>query len=74
MGQIYLIDAYIHLICPLLYADSYEERWQATGQPQKHLSKEFSREWLISNGLQDRRQAVPPMDEARAIHYFRTLH
>jgi len=33
------------------YADGYEER-QAKGEPQKQLSKEFVREWLMENGFQ----------------------
>lgn len=34
-----------------LYLDGYEER-QKLGQPQRQLSKEFLRQWLISNGFQ----------------------
>lgn len=34
-----------------IYKDGYEER-QKNGQPQKQLSKEFLRQWLISNGFQ----------------------
>ena len=33
------------------YADGYEAR-QEKGEPQKQLSKEFVREWIISNGFQ----------------------
>ena len=33
------------------YADGYEER-QEKGEPQKQLSKEFVREWLMENGFQ----------------------
>ena len=33
------------------YAEGYEER-QAKGEPQKQLSKEFVREWLMENGFQ----------------------
>ena len=33
------------------YAEGYEER-QATGKPQKQLSKEFFREWLMANGYE----------------------
>ena len=33
------------------YADGYEER-QRTGEPQKQLSKEFVRQWLIEQGFQ----------------------
>lgn len=33
------------------YADGYEERL-AAGEPQRQLSKEFVREWLMANGFQ----------------------
>ena len=33
------------------YADGYRERLEA-GQPQRQLSKEFVREWLMANGFQ----------------------
>lgn len=45
------------------YADSYETN-QRNNQPQKHLSKEFVREWLIENnfmGLEN--QHVPMMSD-----------
>lgn len=43
------------------YAEGYEER-QAKGEPQKQLSKEFVREWLMENGFMGREgQAVPEM-------------
>ena len=35
------------------YADGYEERL-ASGEPQRQLSKEFVREWLMENGFQGR--------------------
>lgn len=45
------------------YADEYEERFQA-GLPQKQLSKEFVREWLIENGFQGKEgQTVPEMTD-----------
>ena len=45
------------------YADGYEERFQA-GLPQKQLSKEFVREWLIENGFQGKEgQQVPEMTD-----------
>lgn len=45
------------------YADGYEER-QAAGQPQKQLSKEFVREWLMENGFQGLEgQQMPEMPE-----------
>lgn len=50
--QIYLIDE-IHTpdSSRYFYAEGYEER-QAKGLPQKQLSKEFVREWLMENGFQ----------------------
>lgn len=45
------------------YADGYEER-QEKGEPQKQLSKEFVRQWLISNGFQGKEgQLIPEMPE-----------
>ena len=46
------------------YAEGYEER-QKNGQPQKQLSKEFVREWLMEHGFQGQDgQQVPEMDDA----------
>ena len=46
------------------YAEGYEER-QAANEPQKQLSKEFVRQWLISNGFQGLEgQTVPNMTDA----------
>lgn len=46
------------------YAEGYEER-QRKGEPQKQLSKEFLRQWLIENHFQGLEgQSVPPMDDA----------
>jgi phosphoribosylaminoimidazole-succinocarboxamide synthase len=43
------------------YNDGYEER-QSKGEPQKQLSKEFVRQWLISNGFQGKEgQKIPEM-------------
>jgi phosphoribosylaminoimidazole-succinocarboxamide synthase len=61
-GQIYLIDE-IHTpdSSRYFYLDGYEER-QAKGEPQKQLSKEFVREWLMANGFQGQAgQKVPEM-------------
>lgn len=45
------------------YADGYEER-QRKGEPQKQLSKEFVRQWLIENGFQGKEgQHVPEMTD-----------
>lgn len=51
-NQIYLIDE-LHTpdSARYFYADGFEER-QAQGLPQKQLSKEFVREWLMANGFQ----------------------
>ena len=64
-GQIYLIDE-IHTpdSSRYFYLDGYQER-QDEGEPQKQLSKEFVREWLMSNGFQGQQgQEVPEMTEA----------
>jgi len=60
--QIYLIDE-IHTpdSSRYFYADQYDERF-AKGEPQKQLSKEFVREWLMDNGFQGKEgQQVPEM-------------
>ena len=65
-GTIYLIDE-IHTpdSSRYFYKDVYEEN-QRLNQPQKQLSKEFVREWLIQNGFQGKEgQAVPTMDDDR---------
>ena len=41
------------------YQEGYEER-QAKGEPQKQLSKEFVRQWLIENGFQGKEGQVMP--------------
>jgi len=61
-GKIYLIDE-IHTpdSSRYFYADGYKERF-ASGQQQRQLSKEFVREWLMSNGFQGRSgESVPEM-------------
>jgi len=46
------------------YADEYQERFDK-GLPQKQLSKEFVREWLMDNGFQGKEgQKVPDMSDA----------
>ncbi|WP_420601453.1 phosphoribosylaminoimidazolesuccinocarboxamide synthase [Flagellimonas sp.] len=63
-GEIVLIDE-IHTpdSSRYFYADGYEER-QAKGEPQKQLSKEFVRQWLISNGFQGLEgQTLPEMSD-----------
>ena len=45
------------------YQEGYTER-QIAGEPQKQLSKEFVRQWLIENGFQGKEgQQVPEMDD-----------
>jgi phosphoribosylaminoimidazole-succinocarboxamide synthase len=45
------------------YADEYQERFDK-GLPQKQLSKEFVREWLMENGFQGQHgQKVPEMTD-----------
>lgn len=63
-GIIYLIDE-IHTpdSSRYFYKDGYEER-QAKGEPQKQLSKEFVREWLMANGFQGKDgQKIPEMTQ-----------
>ena len=63
-GEILLIDE-IHTpdSSRYFYADGYEER-QSRGEGQKQLSKEFVRQWLISNGFQGLEgQTVPEMTD-----------
>ncbi|MCF8368768.1 MAG: phosphoribosylaminoimidazolesuccinocarboxamide synthase [Bacteroidales bacterium] len=61
---IYLIDE-IHTpdSSRYFYRDGYQERFDK-GEPQKQLSKEFVREWLMENGFQGQTgQKVPEMTE-----------
>ncbi|MFT6601028.1 MAG: phosphoribosylaminoimidazole-succinocarboxamide synthase [Dokdonia donghaensis] len=63
-GEIVLIDE-IHTpdSSRYFYAEGYEER-QAAGEAQKQLSKEFVRQWLISNDFQGLEgQTVPEMTD-----------
>ncbi len=63
-GTIVLIDE-IHTpdSSRYFYADGYAER-QQNGEPQKQLSKEFVRQWLIQNGFQGLKgQKVPFMSD-----------
>ncbi len=63
-GKIVLIDE-IHTpdSSRYFYADGYQER-QDKGEQQKQLSKEFVRQWLISNGFQGKEgQIVPEMSD-----------
>lgn len=63
-GQIVLIDE-IHTpdSSRYFYAEGYEQR-QAAGEPQKQLSKEFVRQWLISHNFQGLEgQTLPEMTD-----------
>lgn len=63
-GKIVLIDE-IHTpdSSRYFYADGYSER-QQNNEPQKQLSKEFVRQWLISNGFQGKEgQQIPEMTD-----------
>ena len=63
-GKIYLIDE-IHTpdSSRYFYKEGYEERFE-NGEPQKQLSKEFVRAWLIENGFQGQEgQQIPEMSE-----------
>ena len=64
-SEIYLIDE-IHTpdSSRYFYLEGYEER-QEKNEPQKQLSKEFVRQWLISNGFQGKDgQTIPEMTES----------
>lgn len=64
-GEIVLIDE-IHTpdSSRYFYAEGYQDR-QEKGEPQKQLSKEFVRQWLISRGFQGLEgQVLPEMDDA----------
>lgn len=64
-GKVILIDE-IHTpdSSRYFYADGYEERL-ANNEPQKQLSKEFVRQWLINNGFMGKEgQQVPEMTDA----------
>ena len=68
-GKIYLIDE-IHTpdSSRYFYADGYEQRF-AAGEPQRQLSKEFVREWLMENGFQGKEgQRVPEMTDEVVQH------
>ena len=63
-GKVYLIDE-IHTpdSSRYFYADGYEEKF-AKGEPQRQLSKEFVRQWLIDRGFMGQAgQQVPEMTD-----------
>ena len=62
-GKIFLIDE-IHTpdSSRYFYKEGYQQR-QDNGEPQKQLSKEFVREWLMENGFQGKEgQKIPEMN------------
>ena len=64
-GELVLIDE-VHTpdSSRYFYADTYEEL-QRKGEPQKQLSKEFVRRWLIEHGFQGKSgQTVPEMSDS----------
>ena len=63
-GKVYLIDE-IHTpdSSRYFYADGYQERFEK-GEPQRQLSKEFVRQWLIDRGFMGREgQQMPEMTD-----------
>ncbi len=66
-GKVYLIDE-IHTpdSSRYFYADGYEERFKK-GEPQKQLSKEFVRQWLIEhNFMNEPGQTMPEITDTYA--------
>ena len=64
INKIYLIDE-IHTpdSSRYFYIDGYDER-QKKGEPQKQLSKEFVRQWLIENNFQGKPgQVIPAIND-----------
>lgn len=80
-GEIILIDE-VHTpdSSRYFYLDGYEEN-QKKGLPQKQLSKEFVRQWLIENGFQGKEgQKIPEMTDEyvqtvseRYIHLYELI-
>ena len=72
-GELTLIDE-VHTAdsSRYFYAEGYEERLKK-GKPQKQLSKEFLREWLMDNGFQGfEGQTLPDLpDDFRMEVYYR---
>ena len=56
------------------YLEGYQER-QDNGEVQKQLSKEFVRQWLITNNFQGLKgQVVPIMTDGYIETVFKSLH
>ncbi len=67
-GKVYLIDE-VHTpdSSRYFYADEYTKRF-SKGEPQKQLSKEFVRQWLISKGfMNEPGQIMPEITDEYAI-------
>ncbi len=67
-GKVYLIDE-VHTpdSSRYFYKDGYEERF-LKGEPQKQLSKEFVRQWLISQGfMNEPGQRMPEISDEYAL-------
>ena len=66
-GKIYLIDEiHTHDSSRYFYAEGYEEKFKA-GQPQRQLSKEFVRQWLIEhNFMNEPGQKMPEITDEYA--------
>ena len=63
-GKVYLIDE-VHTpdSSRYFYADGYDERFE-NGEPQRQLSKEFVRQWLINHNFMNKPgQAMPEMTD-----------
>lgn len=63
-GEVYLMDE-VHTpdSSRYFYSEGYDEKF-AKGEPQRQLSKEFVREWLMENGFQGKDgQKVPEMTD-----------
>lgn len=70
-GEVTLIDE-VHTAdsSRYFYADQYEERLKK-GEPQKQLSKEFLREWLMDHGFQGKEgQALPDLPDDFRIKVY----
>ena len=67
-GEIVLIDE-IHTpdSSRYFYAEGYQQR-QDNNEPQKQLSKEFVRQWLIENGFQGKEgDLIPTMSDQKIL-------
>lgn len=66
-GEIYLIDE-IHTpdSSRYFYSEGYRERFEK-GEPQRQLSKEFVREWLMANNFSGKKGEMPPEMTDRVI-------